>query len=32
MNNKINLFKPRKGKIKNYEPSAPPAYEQIISI
>ena len=28
INNKINLFKPRKEKIKNYEPSAPPYYEQ----
>ena len=24
---KINLFKPRKEKIKNYEPSAPPEYK-----
>ena len=27
INIKINLFKPRKEKIKNYEPSAPPAYK-----
>ena len=26
INFKINLFKPRKEKIKNYEPSAPPEY------
>ena len=28
----VNLFKPGKEKIKNYEPSAPPYYEQLISI
>ena len=27
INIKFNLFKPRKEKIKNYEPSAPPYYE-----
>ena len=27
INIKFNFFKPRKEKIKNYEPSAPPAYQ-----
>ena len=29
---KINLFKPRKEKMKNYEPSAPPYYESFFNI
>ena len=28
MNIKFNLFKPRKKKLKIYEPSAPPYYEK----
>ena len=32
INVKINFFKPRKEKLKNYEPSAPPYYEQITTI